>query len=135
MAVGLPDYLTLVRVFGAPRRSEQVDLPTPFEHLASLNRIVHEPARLAILTALSACDKADFLFLLNLSGLTKGNLSSHLTKLEQTGLIEIEKRFEGKQPVTYAMLSGEGREALKEYWKRFEQIRKGARALKPLKVT
>ena len=89
-------------------------MPTPFEHLASLNRVVHEPARLAILTALSACDKADFVFLLNITGLTKGNLSSHLSKLEQTGLIEIEKRFEGKQPVTYAMLSGVGREALAE---------------------
>jgi len=110
-------------------------MPTPFEHLASLNRVIHEPARLAILTALSACDKADFVFLLNITGLTKGNLSSHLSKLEQAGLVEIEKRFEGKQPVTYAMLSGEGCEALKEYWKRFEQIRKGAHALKPLKVT
>jgi DNA-binding transcriptional ArsR family regulator len=110
-------------------------MPTPFENLASLNRVVHEPARLAILTALAACDKADFIFLLNITGLTKGNLSSHLSKLEQAGLIEIEKRFEGRQPVTYAMLSGAGREALKEYWKRFEQIRKGARALKPLKVT
>ena len=110
-------------------------MPTPFEHLASVNRLVHEPARLAILTALSACDKADFVFLVNVTGLTKGNLSSHLSKLEQAGLVEIEKRFEGKQPVTYAMLSGEGREALKEYWKRFEKIRQGARALKPLKVT
>ncbi len=110
-------------------------MPTPFEHLAVLNRLVHEPALLAILTALSACDKADFIFLVNLTGLTKGNLSSHLSKLEQAGLVEIEKRFEGKQPVTYALLSGEGREALKEYWKRFEQIRKGASALKPLRVT
>ena len=56
-------------------------MPTPFEHLAELNRRVHEPSRLAILTALSACDKADFLFLLNITGLTKGNLSSHLSKL------------------------------------------------------
>lgn len=110
-------------------------MPTPFDHLAALNRFIHEPARLAILTALSACAKADFIFLLNITGLTKGNLSSHLSKLEQAGLVEIEKRFEGKQPVTYAMLSGAGREALKEYWKRFDQIRKGARALKPLKVT
>jgi DNA-binding transcriptional ArsR family regulator len=110
-------------------------MPTPFEHLAALNRLVHEPSRLAILTALSACDKADFLFLLNITGLTKGNLSSHLSKLEQAGLVEIQKVFEGKQPVTYAMLSSEGREALKEYWKRIEQIRKGARALKPLKAT
>jgi len=110
-------------------------MPTPFEHLAALNRVVHEPARLAILTALDACEKADFLFLLNISGLTKGNLSSHLSKLEQAGLVEIEKKFEGKQPITYAMLSGEGREAVREYWKRLEQIRKGARALRPLKAT
>lgn len=109
--------------------------PSVYISLIGAALLIHEPARLAILTALSACDKADFLFLLNITGLTKGNLSSHLSKLEQAGLVAIEKRFEGKQPVTYAMLSGEGREALKEYWKRFEQIRKGARALKPLKVT
>ena len=110
-------------------------MPTPFEHLAALNRLVHEPSRLAILTALSACDKADFLFLLNITGLTKGNLSSHLSKLEQAGLVTIEKKFEGKQPITYAMLSLEGREALKEHWKRLESIRQGARALKTLKAT
>jgi DNA-binding transcriptional ArsR family regulator len=110
-------------------------MPTPFEHLAALNRLVHEPSRLAILTALSACEKADFLFLVNITGLTKGNLSSHLSKLEQAGLVEIEKKFEGKQPVTYAMLTLEGKDAVKEHWKRLEDIRKGARALKPLKAT
>jgi DNA-binding transcriptional ArsR family regulator len=110
-------------------------MPTPFEHLAALNRLVHEPSRLAILTALSACEKADFLFLLNITGLTKGNLSSHLSKLEQAGLVTIEKKFEGKQPITYAMLSLEGREALREHWKRLESIRQGARALKTLKAT
>ena len=110
-------------------------MPTPFEHLAALNRLVHEPSRLAILTALSACEKADFVFLLNITGLTKGNLSSHLSKLEQARLVEIEKKFEGRQPVTYAMLSREGREALEEHWKRLEAIRKTAKALKPLKST
>lgn len=108
-------------------------MPTPFEHLASLSRFVHDPSRLAILTALSACDKADFLFLLNITGLTKGNLSSHLSKLQQAGFVEIEKTFDGKTPVTYAMLTGEGREALKEYWKRFEQARTGIKGLKSLK--
>jgi DNA-binding transcriptional ArsR family regulator len=110
-------------------------MPTPFEHLAALNRLVHEPSRLAILTALSACEKADFVFLLNITGLTKGNLSSHLSKLEQAGLVIIQKTFEGKHPVTYAMLSQDGREALDEHWKRLETIRKGARAMKPLKGT
>jgi DNA-binding transcriptional ArsR family regulator len=109
-------------------------MPTPFEHLASFDRLVHEPARLAILTALSACEKADFVFLRNLTGLTKGNLSSHLAKLEQGGLISIDKMFEGKHPITYAALTGEGRDVLKAYWKRFDQVRKGLREMKPLKV-
>ena len=110
-------------------------MPTPFEHLSAFNRLIHEPSRLAILTALSACEKADFLFLLNVTGLTKGNLSSHLSKLERAGLVEIEKKFEGKQPITYAKLTGEGREALKEYWQRFDKVRAGVRSLKPLRTT
>jgi DNA-binding transcriptional ArsR family regulator len=109
-------------------------MPTPFDDLAAFNRLIHEPSRLAILTALSACERADFLFLLNITGLTKGNLSSHLSKLERTGLVEIEKKFEGKQPITYAKLTGEGREALKEYWKRFDKVRRGVRTLKPLRT-
>ena len=108
---------------------------TPFEHLASFDRLVHEPARLAILTALSACEKADFVFLRSLTGLTKGNLSSHLSKLEHAGLVSIEKTFEGKQPITYVSLTGEGRDVLKAYWKRFDQVRKGLRRLKPLRAT
>ena len=63
-----------------------------------------EPSRLAILTALSACDKPDFLFLLNITGLTKRKLSSHLSKLEQGGFVAIEKKFEGKPPIAYSML-------------------------------
>jgi DNA-binding MarR family transcriptional regulator len=107
---------------------------TPFEHLASFDRLVHEPARLAILTALSACAKADFVFLRNLTGLTKGNLSSHLAKLEQGGLVAIEKAFEGRQPVTYISLTGEGREVLRSYWTRFDRVRRGVRQLKPLRA-
>jgi DNA-binding transcriptional ArsR family regulator len=109
-------------------------MPTPFEYLQSLNRLVHEPARLAILVALSACDKADFLFLLNITGLTKGNLSSHLSKLEQAGLVEIEKKFEGKTPITYVKLTLAGKEALKEYWKSVDKVREGIRHLKPLRA-
>jgi DNA-binding transcriptional ArsR family regulator len=110
-------------------------MPTPFEYLQSLNRLVHEPARLAILVALSACDKADFLFLLNITGLTKGNLSSHLSKLEQGGLVAIEKKFEGKTPVTYATLTLEGKDALTEYWASVDEVRSGVRHLKPLRTT
>ena len=109
-------------------------MPTPFERLASFDRLVHEPARLAVLTALSASEKADFVFLRNLTGLTKGNLSSHLGKLEQGGLVSIEKAFVGKQPITYVSLTREGRDVLKAYWKRFDQVRKGLRRLKPLRA-
>ena len=109
--------------------------PTPFEYLATFDRLVHEPARLAILTALSACERADFVFLRSLTGLTKGNLSSHLAKLEQGGLVEITKTFEGRQPITYIALTGEGRDVLKAYWKRFDQVRQGLKKLKPLRTS
>jgi DNA-binding transcriptional ArsR family regulator len=109
-------------------------MPTPFDHLADLDRLVHDPSRLAILTALSACEKADFIFLLNITRLTKGNLSSHLSKLEHGGLVEIQKVFEGKQPVTYVMLTLEGREGLAEHWKRLDAIRRGTKTWRPLKA-
>jgi DNA-binding transcriptional ArsR family regulator len=110
-------------------------MPTPFEYLQSLNRLVHEPARLAILVALSACEKAEFLFLLNITGLTKGNLSSHLSKLAEAGLVEIEKGYEGRTPITYARLTLEGKSALKEYWKSVDKVREGIRHLKPLRTS
>lgn len=112
-------------------------MANPLEDLIALNRLIHEPARLAILTALSACEEADFIFLQNVSGLTKGNLSSHLSKLEQGALVQIIKRFEGKQPITYIRLTPEGREGLKEHWECLERVRKRARTLrlKPARST
>ena len=68
-------------------------MPAPFEEMSTLDRVVHEPARLAILTALAACRSADFLFLQSLTGLTKGNLSGHLAKLERAGLVGVEPTF------------------------------------------
>jgi DNA-binding transcriptional ArsR family regulator len=99
---------------------------TPFEQLANLDRRIHDPARLAILTALSACERADFLFLLRITGLTKGNLSSHLSKLEEAELVEIEKRFVGKKPQTLVRLTDTGRQTLDGYWKEMEDLRESA---------
>jgi DNA-binding transcriptional ArsR family regulator len=99
---------------------------TPFEQLASLDRRLHDPARLAILTALSSCERADFLFLQRLTGLTKGNLSSHLSKLEEAGLVEIEKRFVGKKTQTLVRLSDAGRQSIEGYWRDMEEIRESA---------
>ena len=99
---------------------------TPFEQLANLDRRVHDPARLSILTALSACERADFLFLLRITGLTKGNLSSHLSKLEEAGLVEIEKRFVDKKTQTLVRLSDTGHRTIEGYWKDMEELRESA---------
>lgn len=107
---------------------------TPFEQLANLDRRVHDPARLSILTALSACERADFLFLQRITGLTKGNLSSHLSKLEEAGLVETEKRFVNKKTQTLVRLTDEGRETIESYWKAMEAIRKSATRWQPQKT-
>jgi DNA-binding MarR family transcriptional regulator len=103
----------------------------PFEELANLDRLIHEPARLSILTALSACQSADFLFLQRLTGLTAGNLSSHLNKLHEAGLLDMEKAFVGKRPNTTVQITGQGREAVNGHWKRLEELRKNAELWKP----
>jgi len=106
-------------------------MATPFEELAGLDRMVHEPGRLAIMTALSACKQADFLFLQNLTGLTKGNLSTHLTKLEEAGLLEIDKQFVGKKPLTMVRLSGAGRTTIEAYWQQLDDLRSSTQQWKP----
>lgn len=80
-----------------------------------VDRLVHEPARLAILTVLSQAEYAEFSFLEMACRLSKGNLSSHLSKLEAGGLVVIEKRFVGKRPQTRAAITPAGREALDRY--------------------
>src|SRR4051812_44679567 len=102
-------------------------MAAPFERLAELDRIIHEPARLAILTALAACKSADFLFLQGLTGLSKGNLSSHLSKLEDAGLVAVEKEFVRKIPNTRLSLTKAGRTAVEQHWDRLDQLRRESR--------
>ena len=83
----------------------------------NVDRVIHEPARLRILALLSGAEQVDFLFLTRETGLTKGNLSSHLGKLEEAAYVEIEKTFRGKIPLTLARLTPKGRAALKSYRK------------------
>ena len=103
----------------------------PFEELVGLNRLIHEPVRLAIMTALSTCDKAEFLFLQQLFGLTMGNLSSHLSKLEEAGFVKIEKQFVGKKPTTMVSLTQNGRAAIEHHWQQLQQLQKSAVAITP----
>ena len=88
-----------------------------------LDRTIHEPARLRIVTILSGVDVADFNFLLDTLGLTKGNLSSHMDRLDKAGYVEVIKSFKGKIPHTQFRLTKEGRGALEEYWAGLDRIR------------
>jgi DNA-binding transcriptional ArsR family regulator len=99
-----------------------------FEDIVGADKLVHEPARLAVLTALSACKSADFVFLQRLTTLQAGNLSQHLVKLEQAGLITISKAFKGKYPQTTAQITDAGRRAIDDHWKRLDALRKAADA-------
>ena len=94
-----------------------------------LDRLIHEPARLAILTVLSSVEEADFVFLQRTTGLTKGNLSSHLTKLEDAGLVRIEKRFVRKKPNTNVALTATGRERVGRHWEQLDRLRLRAQAV------
>jgi DNA-binding transcriptional ArsR family regulator len=81
----------------------------------ALDRLVHEPARLLILAVLANAKEVEFGFLEQVSGLSKGNLSSHMSKLEAGGLIEVKKSFRGKRPLTELRITAAGRKALTDY--------------------
>jgi len=89
----------------------------PIRTLLELDRMVHEPARLAILTVLASAGSVEFKFMERVTRLSKGNLNSHATKLEAAGYLEVLKAFRGKVPVTSFRITEQGREALASYWK------------------
>jgi DNA-binding transcriptional ArsR family regulator len=88
--------------------------------LLSLDRMVHEPARLAILTALFAAEEVEFLFLQKVTTLSKGNLSSHAQKLEAAGYLKTTKVFRGRIPLTTFCITKSGRAALESYQKQMQ---------------
>lgn len=90
--------------------------------IVGVDRVIHEPARLLIVAILSGLESADFLYLLRETGLTKGNLSSHLARLEETGYVHIEKTFHGKLPLTICRLTASGQQAFKDYRKKMRQM-------------
>ena len=81
----------------------------------ALDRLIHEPARLAIMTNLYVVTSADATWLLQQTGLTWGNLASHLSKLEEAGYATVEKSFKGRKPHTSIALTEDGRDALLKY--------------------
>jgi DNA-binding MarR family transcriptional regulator len=92
--------------------------------VADLDPVIHAPARLAIVTALFVVERADFVFLQRQTELTRGNLSSHLSKLEDAGYLAVEKTFVRRVPRTLLRLTSAGREAFRKYRDQMQQALK-----------
>jgi DNA-binding transcriptional ArsR family regulator len=92
------------------------------QKIKSIDKIIHEPARLNIMAHLYVIESADFLFIMRQTGLTFGNLSAHMSKLEDVGYIEIIKEFIGKKPHTMLKLTEKGKLAFDEYRKQMKQF-------------
>ncbi len=93
-----------------------------FQPLAGIDKIIHEPARLMLMAYLYVIESADFLFLERQTGLTRGNLSSHMSKLEGAEYVKVQKEFVEKIPRTLFSLTDKGRKAFQEYRKNMKQV-------------
>jgi DNA-binding MarR family transcriptional regulator len=102
----------------APEAQSEPDL-SPIEQL---DPAIHAPARLMILAYLGAIDSADFTFLLNQTGLTRGNLSTHISRLEEAGYVEVKKEFVDRIPRTLYRLTKSGRRAIQQYRQNMQQV-------------
>jgi DNA-binding transcriptional ArsR family regulator len=89
-------------------------------NIQEVDRLIHEPARLMITAILAVVQSADFVYLQRETGLTRGNLSSHLSKLEEAGYVEVEKTYKGKIPLTVCKLTHTGRVAFQTYRKQMK---------------
>ncbi len=89
---------------------------------SGIDRLIHEPARYTIMAHLYVLESADFLFLVRQTGLTWGNLSTHISKLEAAGYVEVKKEFLGRKPHTMASLTSKGRQAFETYRKYMKQF-------------
>lgn len=90
----------------------------------AVDKLVHEPARLAILSLLDGVQSADFQFVMTTLGLTKGNLSSHLSKLADAGLIQVTKVVQGNIMRTTQCITPAGHQALQRHWEKLDAIRR-----------
>ena len=101
-----------------PSEPEEDGLPP----VNKFDRLIHEPARLLIMAHLFVVESADFLLLMRQTGMTFGNLSSHMSRLEAAGYIEVEKEFIGKKPNTRLHLTEDGRAAFQEYRRNMRHV-------------
>jgi DNA-binding MarR family transcriptional regulator len=94
-----------------PKRQSLPDL----DPIENIDPAIHAPSRLMILAYLAAIESADFTFLLNQTGLTRGNLSTHISRLEEAGYVEVKKEFVDRIPRTLYMLTNPGKKAIQDY--------------------
>lgn len=92
------------------------------QRISEIDKLIHEPSRLAIMAQLYVVHSADFLFLRPQTGLTTGNLSAHIRKLEEARYVNVEKEFVNKKPHTILQLTDKGRAVFKEYLENMKQI-------------
>jgi DNA-binding MarR family transcriptional regulator len=90
--------------------------------LADIDPVIHAPARLMVLTQLYVVESMDYVFLMRQTGLTWGNLSAHLSKLEEAGYVALDKGFLGKKPHTVIRLTDQGRAAFRGYKRSLQQV-------------
>jgi DNA-binding transcriptional ArsR family regulator len=90
--------------------------------LIGIDKAIHEPARLMIMAYLSVVESADFIFLMTQVALSQGNLSFHLSKLEESGYVVIKKKFIGKRPHTMLSITDKGHKSLKEYLRTMKDL-------------
>lgn len=93
-----------------------------FSEIMNIDRLVHSPARLAILTYLSVVEEGDAVYLLNQTGLTWGNLSANVTRLQEAGYIEVDKEFKDRKPHTLLRLTDRGRKAFQGYQNKMKEL-------------
>ena len=104
------------------KKEEKIETKIPL--LPPIDKVIHEPARLDILATLFVIKESDFIFLKNQTGMTWGNLSSHLSKLEDAGYIRIKKEISNKKIKTRISLTDEGRRAFREYRQSIDEFLK-----------
>jgi DNA-binding MarR family transcriptional regulator len=100
------------------KQAEDLEL----KQLADIDPLIHSPARLMVLTYLYVVDSIDFVFMKRVTGLSWGNLSTHLTKLEEAGYVEMEKTFQDKKPNTMIQMTDKGRQAFRDYKEGLQKV-------------
>lgn len=83
--------------------------------MSEIDRLIHEPARLSLMSSLYVVEEADFVNLSARTGFSAGNVSSHIAKLEAAGYVSVTKEFVGRRPRTTYRLTEAGRRAFDDY--------------------